>query len=100
MTECTVCPGWLERCSHFGDSIIWLGKLNTPRLLETLVGEHTDIGEGFVVCQGDAIIECDCSPAHLRLHRGGQPHQARFSHLADAETEFSQREAQLLGRAG
>ncbi len=98
MTECTVCPDWLERCSHFDGIIIWLGKMNNPRLLQTLVGHHAE-DNGFVVCQGNAIVRCGCSPEHLRLHRGeDQPREAKFLHLADAEAEFTHREAALLGR--
>ena len=97
-SECPVCPDWLERCGHFGGTIIWLGKLSSPRILQVLVN-HVDVDSvGFVVCQGDAIIRCGCSPEHLRLHRGEQPRQAKFSHLADAEDEFYRREAELLGR--
>lgn len=99
MTECTVCPDWLERCSHFGGTIIWLGKLSNPRVLQVLVNHADADSVGFVVCQGESIIRCGCSPKHLRLRRGSHPLQETFSHITDAEAEFYRREAALLGRA-
>lgn len=89
-SECTVCPPWVLRCGHFEEQTLYLCDVKTH------LHNHSVKVLRYAVTLGE-LVDCNCGRGDNILVTDEEG-PGRYKNLAEAQAEFTRREAALLRR--